>query len=107
MDASASAPTHRPQEQVSENACQGGEVATAVCISGANVQRRYLGESDSGMVVVERPELPEAPQHLWRTGYDNPYGQGATVEAGCVPHIRRIGEEKKTSGGSHRPPLGE
>lgn len=47
-------------------------------------------------IVVERP-LPteEIPQHLCLDkGYDNPSGESAALEAGYVPHIRRIGEEK-------------
>ncbi len=47
-------------------------------------------------IVVERPQPTEGEaQHLCLDkGYDNPTGHSATAEAGYVPHIRRIGEEK-------------
>ena len=46
-------------------------------------------------MVVERPEpTQEAPQHLCLDkGYDTPTGERVALEAGYVPHIRRIGEE--------------
>lgn len=47
-------------------------------------------------IVVEKPDPSERePQHLCLDkGYDNPTGHQAAEEAGYVPHIRRIGEEK-------------
>jgi transposase len=47
-------------------------------------------------VVVERPApTEEAPQHLCLDkGYDGAPAEAVVVEAGYVPHIRRIGEEK-------------
>jgi putative transposase len=47
-------------------------------------------------VVVEHPEPGEdAPQHLCLDkGYDSATGSEAAQEAGYIPHIRRIGEEK-------------
>ena len=47
-------------------------------------------------VVVERPEpCEEKPQHLCLDkGYDSGTGTAAAQDAGYIPHIRRIGEEK-------------
>lgn len=47
-------------------------------------------------IVVERPEPTEQePQHLCLDkGYDNAPAETVVTEAGYVPHIRRIGEEK-------------
>ena len=47
-------------------------------------------------MVVERPAPTEAePQHLCLDkGYDNAPAEAIALEAGYVPHIRRIGEEK-------------
>jgi len=57
-------------------------------------------------VVVARPEpTEEEPQHLCLDkGYDNPSGHTAAEEAGYVPHIRRIGEEKLDGKGRKRRP---
>lgn len=46
--------------------------------------------------MVERPQpTQEAPQHLCLDkGYDNAPAEAIVIEAGYVPHIRRIGEEK-------------
>ena len=65
-------------------------------IAGANVPDAQLLKDTIEAVVVERPQpSPESPQHLCLDkGYDNPAGQSAAREAGYVPHIRRIGEEK-------------
>jgi hypothetical protein len=38
-------------------------------------------------------------------GYDNPTGEAACAKGGYVPHIRRIGEEKKEGLGREDPPL--
>ena len=47
-------------------------------------------------VVVERPQpCEQAPQHLCLDkAYDSSTGQEAAQQAGYIPHIRRIGEEK-------------
>ena len=47
-------------------------------------------------VVVVRPvPTAENPQHLCLDkGYDNAPAEAVVLEAGYVPHIRRIGEEK-------------
>lgn len=47
-------------------------------------------------IVVERPLPTEAsPQHLCLDkGYDNAPAEAIVTQAGYVPHIRRIGEEK-------------
>jgi len=65
-------------------------------VAGANVHDTKLLRETIEAVVVERPEAtPETPQHLCLDkAYDNPTGQTAAEEAGYVPHIRRIGEEK-------------
>ena len=53
--------------------------------------------------MVERPEPGEYEQHLCLDkAYDNPTGRTAAEEAGYVPHIRRIGEEKLDQSGRKR-----
>lgn len=55
--------------------------------------------------MIERPDPKEVEQHLCLDkGYDNPSGRRTAKEAGYVPHIRRIGEEKLDSQGSKRLP---
>ncbi len=68
-----------------------------VVIAGANVLERKLLEAMIESIVVERPEPTEdEPQHFsLDKGYDNSTGEEAATAAGCTPHIRRIGEEKK------------
>ena len=65
-------------------------------IEAANVHDTKLLKETLEAVVVARPEpSEEAPQHLLLDkGYDNPTGRTAAEEAGYIPHIRRIGEEK-------------
>ncbi len=57
-------------------------------------------------VVVERPAPTEqAPQHLCLDkGYDNAPAETVVLEAGYVPHIRRIGEEKRDEQGQKTHP---
>jgi putative transposase len=78
-----------------------------VVIAGANVLERRLLKATIEAIVVERPEpTPERPQHLsLDKGYDNETGEAAAVEAKYTPHIRRIGEEKKSCDESkgHKP----
>ena len=74
-------------------------------IAGANVPDAPLLQATIEAVVVERPEPSEVEQHLsLDKGYDNPTGEGAAREAGYVPHIRRIGEEKKDETAEKRHP---
>jgi len=75
-------------------------------IAGANVPDAQLLEATIESVVVERPmPTQENPQHLsLDKGYDNPTGEKAATEAGYVPHIRRIGEEKKDESGQKKHP---
>lgn len=51
--------------------------------------------------MVARPQPTEAtPQHLaLDKAYDNPTSEQAALEAGYLPHIRRIGEEKRDAAG--------
>lgn len=56
-------------------------------------------------IVVERPDPASYPQRLCLDkGYDNPSGQTACEQAGYIPHIRRIGEEKLDTTGAKRYP---
>ena len=67
-----------------------------VVIAGANVVEQKLLKATIEAIVVERPDPEEVEQNLsLDKGYDNPRGRAAAVEAGYVPHIRRIGEEKR------------
>ena len=56
--------------------------------------------------MVERPDPDKREQNLCLDkGYDNPRSRQAAAEGGYVPHIRRIGEEKKSCDRSkgHKP----
>ena len=55
---------------------------------------------------MERPEPTEdAPQHLCLDkGYDNMTGAQAALDAEYVPHIHRIGEEKRDDAGEKTHP---
>jgi putative transposase len=100
-------PTDRSKAGVKKSLLvEAGGGPLAVCISGANVNDATLLKATLESVVVERPEpTEEAAQHLCLDkGYDNRTGEGATVEAGYVPHIRRIGEEKKDERGEKTHP---
>lgn len=77
-----------------------------VVIDGANRHDAKLLSETLAALVVERPEpTEEAPQHLCLDkAYDNPTGEAAVADYGCVPHIRRIGEEKLDATGQKRYP---
>jgi putative transposase len=65
-------------------------------IAGANVVEQKLLRETIEAIVVERPDSTDEKQHLCLDkAYDNPNGRAAATDAGYVPHIRRIGEEKK------------
>ncbi len=65
-------------------------------IAGANVVEQKLLKATIEAIVVERPDPAEVEQNLsLDKGYDNPNGRAAATDAGYIPHIRRIGEEKK------------
>ena len=67
-----------------------------VVIAGANVVDAKLLTATIEAIVVERPDPTAVEQHLCLDkGYDNPTGRKAAAEAGYIPHIRRIGEEKR------------
>jgi putative transposase len=67
-----------------------------VVIAGANVVEQKLLRATIEAIVVERPDPAEVEQNLCLDkGYDNPNGRAAATDAGYIPHIRRIGEEKK------------
>ena len=78
--------------------CAGDSGPLAVVIDGANVLDCKLLRATIEAIVVERPKPTAAhPQHLsLDKGYDNPTGRKAAVDAQYTPHIRRIGEEKKS-----------
>lgn len=66
-----------------------------VVVAAANVNDHLLLQATIDAVVVGRPGPDQVEQHLCLDkGYDNPKGQAAALDAGYVPHIRRIGEEK-------------
>ena len=78
-----------------------------VVTAAANVVEQKPLEATIEAIVVDRPEpTPEEPQHLCLdAAFDNPRGEGAATAAGYIPHIRRIGEEKKSCDKSrgHKP----
>src|SRR5437660_6150923 len=76
-------------------------------IAAANVNDHLLLRETIEAIVVDRPEpTAEEPQHLCLdAAFDNPRGEGAATAAGYIPHIRRIGEERKSCDKSkgHKP----
>lgn len=68
----------------------------AVAIGGANTPDAQLLRATLEAIVVERPQPTEQePQHLCLDkGYDNAPAEAVVTDAGYVPHIRRIGEER-------------
>jgi putative transposase len=77
-----------------------------VVIAGANVVDQQLLKGTIEAIVVERPDPEVVEQNLCLDkGYDNPNGRAAAASGGYVPHIRRIGEEKKVCDRSkgHKP----
>ncbi len=66
-----------------------------VIVAAANVNDHLLLAPTIDEVVVGRPDPRAVTQHLCLDkGYDNARGEAAALDAGYVPHIRRIGEEK-------------
>ena len=78
----------------------------AMVIAGANIPDFKLLEATLEAIVIERPEPSEAtPQHLCLDkGYDKDPVREMLERYGYIPHIRRIGEEKKDSEGEKRYP---
>ncbi len=77
-----------------------------VVIAGANVVEQKLLKETIEAIVVERPDPDEVEQNLnLDKGYDNPRSREAASGGGYVPHIRRIGEERKACDRSkgHKP----
>jgi putative transposase len=81
----------------------GGPLALAV--DGANVNDHKLLEPTISSIVIERPEPEAVVQHLCLDkAYDNRPTEEVCEQAGYVPHIRRIGEEKLDASGRRRHP---
>lgn len=77
----------------------------AVVIAAANVNDHKLLEETINAVVIARPDTTKLTQRLCLDkGYDNPTGDAACHAGGYVPHIRRIGEEKKDGWGEKTQP---
>lgn len=78
----------------------------AVVIAGANVPDFKLLDATLDSIVVERPTPSEKmPQHLCLDkGYDNAPAREIVQKRSYIPHIRRIGEEKKDLEGKKRYP---
>lgn len=77
----------------------------AVVLAGANINdHKLLGETIDA-VVIARPDPTKLTQHLCLDkGYDNPAGEAACAKGGYLPHIRRIGEEKRDDRGEKSKP---
>jgi putative transposase len=75
-------------------------------IAGANVHDTKLLAATLEAIVVARPRpTAERPQHLCLDkGYDNPTGHDTVATSQYIPHIRRIGEEKRDSNGQKTHP---
>lgn len=68
---------------------------TGVTIAGANRPDCKMLSETINAIVVERPDPAVFEQNMCLDkGYDNPSGHTAVQDAGYIPHIRRIGEEK-------------
>jgi putative transposase len=78
----------------------------SVVVAGANVRDDKLLEATIDAIVVERPQpTEEALQHLCLDkGYDNRSSQELVRQRSYIPHIRKIGEEKKDGAGEKRYP---
>jgi putative transposase len=101
-------PTDRGKKGTKKSLLTDGEGGPlGVVIAGANVVDQKLLEATIDAIVVERPDpTPDEQQHLCLDkGYDNPTGETAATDASYTPHIRRIGEERKSCDSSkgHKP----
>ena len=78
----------------------------SVVIAGANVPDFKLLEQTLEAIVIERPQpTEEAPQHLGLDkGYDKQSAREVVERHNYIPHIRKIGEEKKDAAGEKRYP---
>ena len=78
----------------------------SVVIAAANVPDFKLLEATLDDDGIERPEPTEqAPQHLCLDkGYDKQPAREVVERHRYIPHIRRIGEEKKDDAGEERYP---
>jgi putative transposase len=100
-------PTDRGKMGVKQSLLVEGEGGPlSVCIAAANLNDHLLLSATLEAIVVERPEPTlEQPQHLCLDkGFDNEPTRQVVLEHGYVPHIRRIGEEKKDAQGEKRHP---
>lgn len=76
-----------------------------VVIAGANVHDTKLLAQTIEAIVIPRPDPETITQHLCLDkGYDNPTGKTACADAGYIPHIRKIGEEKLDTWGEKTHP---
>jgi putative transposase len=100
-------PTDRGKKGTKKSVLTDGDGGPlGVVIAGANVVEQKVLKATIEAIVVERPDPSEVEQHLsLDKAYDNPNGRQAASEAGYIPHIRRIGEEKKSCDRSkgHKP----
>jgi putative transposase len=90
-------PTDRGKKGTKKSLLTDGEGGPlGVVIAGANVVEQKLLSETIEAIVIERPDPDEVEQNLnLDKGYDNPRSREAAAAGGYVPHIRRIGEEKK------------
>lgn len=98
-------PTDRGKKGTKRSALtEGHGWPLSVAVAGANVHDTMLLQETLEAVFVQPPSLRKQPQHLCLDkGYDNPTGQCAAEVYGYVPHIRRIGEEKRAARGGDAP----
>jgi putative transposase len=100
-------PTDRGKKGTKKSLLADGEgCPLGVVIAGANVVEQRLLKETIEAIVVERPDPDEVEQNLnLDKSYDNPRSREAAAGGGYVPHIRRIGEEKKACDRSqgHKP----
>jgi putative transposase len=74
-----------------------GEGSLGIVVAGANVVDEKLLKATIEAIVVERPDPAEDGRHLCLDkGYDSPNSTDAVAEEHYIPHVRRIGEAKKS-----------
>ncbi len=68
-----------------------------IVVAGANVHDAKLLDATIDAIVTERPDPDQLEQNLCLDkGYDSKAARAITERQGYVPHIRRIGEEKRS-----------
>src|SRR5438270_262217 len=89
-------PTDRAKSGVKKSLLVDGDGGPlAISVAPANVHDTKMLAQTLDAIVIERPDPNKQKQNLCLDlAYDNPTGHQAIEQAGYIPHIRHIGEEK-------------